>query len=186
MIISFFAVRLRCGQYLYLTHHHLTSDYSVVAASISDIVFRTTKLPSKDITLDIAPDIICTQAVQCLSIVSICVLYLKPFLESLESGFIRADDMRRRGDSHDGTYASYGLSSYGSSKRKESGHASKSHKTLGTQTSVSGGRPERERNRESQESVSNLIREERSWMVAYDPESPPGHPQVPQSDFHRG
>lgn len=158
---------------------------SVVAASICNIVFRIARLPSRDITLVIWPVTICTQAVQCLSIVSACVLYLKPFLESLETGFIRADDMRRRGDSHSGVYGSYDLSSYGSSKRKELNHASKPQKTLGTQTLVTGGRSEQERDRESQESQSNLIREERTWMVAYAPESSSELPEKPQHAFHR-
>ncbi|MCJ1310489.1 Eukaryotic translation initiation factor 2A [Agyrium rufum] len=39
------------------------------------------------------------QFVQCLAIVTTCMVYLKPFMDSLESGFIRVDDLRRRGDS---------------------------------------------------------------------------------------
>lgn len=35
---------------------------------------------------------------QTLGIVTACVPYLKPFIQSLESGMIRSDDIRRRGD----------------------------------------------------------------------------------------
>jgi len=41
--------------------------------------------------------------VQNLGIITACIPYIKPFLESLESGMIRTDDLRRRGD---GVYAS--------------------------------------------------------------------------------
>lgn len=40
---------------------------------------------------------ISNQLVQCLSIATACIPYLKPFLDSLESGLLRVDDMRRRG-----------------------------------------------------------------------------------------
>lgn len=53
--------------------------------------------PVKDPAFDVWPASISTQAVQCLSIVTACFPYLKPFLTSLESGLIRADDLRRRG-----------------------------------------------------------------------------------------
>lgn len=43
------------------------------------------------------PLVVATQAVQALSIITACVPYLKPFFESLESGMIRSDDLRRRG-----------------------------------------------------------------------------------------
>lgn len=41
--------------------------------------------------------VVATQTVLCLSIVTACIPYLKPFLDSLESGQMRADDLRRRG-----------------------------------------------------------------------------------------
>jgi hypothetical protein len=47
--------------------------------------------------------------VENLSIMTACVPYLKPFLESLESGLIRNDDLRRRGEiTGEGGFASYG------------------------------------------------------------------------------
>lgn len=50
-----------------------------------------------DPAFDLWPASISTQAVQCLSIITTCIPYLKPFLTSLESGLYRADDLRRRG-----------------------------------------------------------------------------------------
>ncbi|KAG4034539.1 hypothetical protein MFRU_003g04980 [Monilinia fructicola] len=40
--------------------------------------------------------IMSTLLAQCLGIVSACILYLKPFLKSLNSGMMRNDDLRRR------------------------------------------------------------------------------------------
>lgn len=45
---------------------------------------------------DIWPATICTQIIQCLSILTSCMVYLKPFLDSLETGFIQVGDMRRQ------------------------------------------------------------------------------------------
>jgi hypothetical protein len=64
-------------------------------------------LDSSDPTFTMWQAVVATQIVQCLSIVTACVPYLKPFLDSLESGQMRADDLRRRGKT--------GVSGYGGS-----------------------------------------------------------------------
>lgn len=46
------------------------------------------------------------ETVTCASILAICIPNLKPFLDSLESGQIRVDDLRRQGKSSSGGYAS--------------------------------------------------------------------------------
>ncbi|KAL8685423.1 MAG: hypothetical protein Q9218_007773 [Villophora microphyllina] len=46
---------------------------------------------------DLWSSVVCVQFVQSLSIITACVPYLKPFFDSLESGMIRSDDVRRRG-----------------------------------------------------------------------------------------
>lgn len=46
------------------------------------------------------------QVVQCLSILTICIPNLKPFLDNLESGQIRVDDLRRQGKSSSNGYGS--------------------------------------------------------------------------------
>ena len=64
------------------------------------LVFWNRTPDPTDPILDTWPATICTQIIQCLSISSACVLYLKPLLDSVESGFIRSDDMRRRGSDY--------------------------------------------------------------------------------------
>lgn len=50
---------------------------------------------------------IAMQVQQCLNILTICIPNLKPFLDSLESGQLRGDDMRRQGKSSSGGNGSY-------------------------------------------------------------------------------
>lgn len=139
-------------------------DCRVVAASVCDMVYRIKTRSTRDLTLDLWPVVVCTQVVQSLSIIAACVLYLKPFLETLESGFTRADDMRRRGDSQDGSYK---LSSLSSSKSKGANAANPVSKASGIQASAATARVEHDPDRASQHSQSNLIRQDRTWAVAY-------------------
>ena len=70
---------------------------SVVAALIVQLVFIIDRSgPTNDPSLDIWPVSISTQLVQCLSIVCACTVYLKPFLDSLETGFIQVGGSRRQ------------------------------------------------------------------------------------------
>lgn len=73
----------------------LTWD-SVIAAVICQIIYRNRIKSSGDLTFEIWPVILCTQIVQCLSILTTCLVYLRPFLDSLETGFIQVGDLRRR------------------------------------------------------------------------------------------
>ena len=114
---------------------------------------------------------ICTQVIQCLSIISACFLYLKPFLESVESGFIRSDDIRRRG-----TNEYYGHTTGGSSttrsalsirKRDRSGSQSiglvglpNPHHT----TTITANNPP-DLDTESLHSRSHIIKETRTFAV---------------------
>ena len=43
---------------------------------------------------------ICVQFVQNLEIIATCIIYLRPLLDSMDSGFSRTDDLRRRGDEY--------------------------------------------------------------------------------------
>ncbi|MCJ1283183.1 hypothetical protein MMC26_002510 [Xylographa opegraphella] len=70
----------------------------VIAVLICKLVYWNRLSTSADPTLDLWPVSICTELIQCLEILAACCLYLKPFLESLESGFMRGDDLRRRGE----------------------------------------------------------------------------------------
>ena len=76
---------------------------------------------SEDFTYRVWPAVLCNQLVQNLGIITACVPYIKPFLESLESGMIRTDDLRRRG-----VTAAYGYDSSRSGSRSAS--SSVSHK----------------------------------------------------------
>ncbi|KAF4627810.1 hypothetical protein G7Y89_g10344 [Cudoniella acicularis] len=58
--------------------------------------------------------------VENLSIITACVPYLKPFLQSLESGLVRSDDLRRRGDiTNFGTGFDKVSGAYGSGSRRQ-------------------------------------------------------------------
>lgn len=61
-------------------------------------------MPTSDPTFDLWPLWVCTQLVQALAIITTCIPYLKPFMDSLESGGYRADDQRRRGTNGYGSY----------------------------------------------------------------------------------
>ncbi len=65
-------------------------------AAACKLVFLRKTQQVTDPILNTWPVTLCTQTVQCLSIVSACFLYLKPFLDSVEAGFIRNNDMRQQ------------------------------------------------------------------------------------------
>lgn len=71
--------------------------YSVIAAVICQIVYHNRIKPSSDLTFDIWPVTVCTQLIQCLSVLTTCFVYLRPFLGSLETGFIKIRDPSLRG-----------------------------------------------------------------------------------------
>jgi hypothetical protein len=63
---------------------------------VCQLVYLNRLEPQSDLLLDIWPVAICAQVAQCLSIVTACTVYLKPFLDALESGFIQIGDLRRQ------------------------------------------------------------------------------------------
>ncbi len=69
---------------------------SVIAAVICQMIYLNRIRHSRDLTFDIWPVTLCMQIVQCLSILTSSLVYLKPFLDSLETGFIQVGDLRRR------------------------------------------------------------------------------------------
>ena len=73
----------------------LTWD-SVVTAVICQIIYLNRIKATSDLTFEIWPVTLCTQIVQCFSILTTCLVYLRPFLDSLETGFIQVGDLRRR------------------------------------------------------------------------------------------
>ena len=100
-----------------------------------------------------------------------CFLYLKPFLESVESGFMRADDIRRRG-----TDDYYGHTTGGSSTMR-SAFSIRKHINTGSQsiglvaisslyntTTVTANEPP-DMDAESQDSRAQIIKETRTFAV---------------------
>ncbi|KAL8725749.1 MAG: hypothetical protein Q9166_007149 [cf. Caloplaca sp. 2 TL-2023] len=74
---------------------------TVVVAVIAQLAYFNSANSSDDVPYHLWTEIVCTQVVQSLSIITACVPYLKPFFDSLESGMIRSDDLRWcRGPDH--------------------------------------------------------------------------------------
>ena len=69
-----------------LRHHR------VIAAVIVQLVKLNDVKASNDPILDVWAYQICVQCVQALGMITACVPYLKPFLESLQAGALRTDD----------------------------------------------------------------------------------------------
>ncbi|KAH6887642.1 hypothetical protein B0T10DRAFT_539011 [Thelonectria olida] len=76
---------------------------------------------SRNPIFDMWKPTVIVQVIQCMSIMATCIPYLKPFLDSLESGQMNAGDLR-------------GTRSKGSSSRSRSGYASAQTHTHTTQT----------------------------------------------------
>ena len=153
---------------------------SVIAAVVAQIVFSNRAVSTNDQSFDLWPAVLCTQIVQALSITTACILYLRPFLESLESGLIRIDDLRRRG--MEGVYgyrASKGTKkgsnpmSLGSGNRViiPSSIPLRPLQDVGNTTTVRTEDPQWE-DGQSENSQTRIIKCTTSWAVAGEPRSP--------------
>lgn len=116
---------------------------------------------------------IASQFSLCMTIISSCVPYLRPFLETLPSGMYRSDELRRRGiensygyiQSDDGTYqlrnaknaSSKGALNSASSNVQKSDALPQSI-TIDSEFGITDSRQAVGWDAESQESVSNIIR----------------------------
>ena len=67
-----------------------------MAAIICQLVYLNRIENSNDLTFDIWRVTVCIQVIQSLSIIASCVFYMKPFLDSLETGFVQVGDLRRK------------------------------------------------------------------------------------------
>jgi hypothetical protein len=92
-------IYLACAQ-----KNTLTETESVTPAIAVQIYHSNDAFASTDFTFAIWKAAISLQLVQCLSIVTVCIPSFKPFLDSLESGQIRIDDLRRQGKSSSNGY----------------------------------------------------------------------------------
>ena len=137
--------------------------HSVMAVSICKLVYWNRVSNSPDPTLDLWPVAICTELVQCLEILAACCLYLKPFLESLESGFIRGGDLRRRGEDSLGGSGHRTASIPLSSRRPPSSIADRNLARY--RNTAIAERFDPDDDAESLNSQSQIIRETRTWAV---------------------
>lgn len=94
----------------------------VTPALICQIFYSSKGLSSSDPTFDMWELTVIMAVVQVTSILAICIPNLKPFLDSLESGQIRVDDLRRQGKSSSGGYNSY-RNGYKNSGQNSAGHS---------------------------------------------------------------
>lgn len=69
----------------------------MVPAAIAKLVYLQRDLITSDSSLNTWTIGLCNQIILCASFVATCVLWLKPFMQSVGHGFTRADDKRRRG-----------------------------------------------------------------------------------------
>ena len=153
----------------------------VIPCVILQFVYNSEQTVSHDPMYSLWKSTICDQSVQCASIFVACLLYLKPFFDSLESGLLRADDIRRHDNNQRYTFASYSpaVTSKTSSKnsKKEprcsgSGQAwpletIKSPITAGSHTKISGLRHSDSHlwEAQSQSSQAGIIKKTTSWSV---------------------
>ena len=121
-----------------------------------------------DPTLNTWPVTICTQIIQCLSIVCACCLYLKPFLDSLESGLYRSNDRRRCGSNSraSGNSTRRNVISPDNISRSEI-HGTKMQVLSSPQyaTDIEGGYAANADDSGSQHSRTHIIKETRTFAV---------------------
>ncbi|KAL9014068.1 MAG: hypothetical protein Q9173_001277 [Seirophora scorigena] len=69
----------------------------VIVAVVAQLVYFNSATKSNDMTFNLWAEVVCSQVVQSLSIITTCVPHLKSFFDRIESGMLRNDDLRRRG-----------------------------------------------------------------------------------------
>lgn len=104
----------------------LTKAESVTPAIAVQIYYSNGAFASTDFTFSIWRAVITIELVQCLAIVTVCIPSLKPFLDGLESGQIRVDDLRRQGKSSSNGYPTNRPGYAGYKSAKSSGLGSRS------------------------------------------------------------
>ncbi|KAM5374592.1 hypothetical protein ACJA88_008057 [Fusarium oxysporum] len=109
------------------------TPWLVTPAIAAQIHYSNKAFDSADHSFSIWPASIAIQLVQCLAILTVCLPNFKPFLDSLESGQIRVDDLRRQGKSSSNGYPTYrpGYAGY----KSKTGQTSRSRDASKTQRS---------------------------------------------------
>ena len=75
----------------------LTYSRVVIAAAIRIAYLAKESNSGNDLTLKAWPATLCALIVESLSVIAACIPYLEPFLDSLESGMMNNDQLRREG-----------------------------------------------------------------------------------------
>jgi len=95
-IITFFGARsLYVPTAFSLAGLHTNSCSDIIATGIQ--IAWTPAFSSKNPTRDLWKWTLTSQIIECITILTSCVPYLRPLLESLPSGMYGADELRRRG-----------------------------------------------------------------------------------------
>ncbi|KAL8770841.1 MAG: hypothetical protein Q9209_003492 [Squamulea sp. 1 TL-2023] len=148
----------------------------VLAAIVVQLVYQNRAANTSDIIFKMWPVVLSAQTVQSLSIITACIPCLKPFLESLESGMLRSDDLRRRGMGGVCGYGSHNLTNLSSSRsngRKEKsqlasdtsgGKHYKLPNNISTVVSVNRNEDPK-RDSDSQKSSARIIKYTRTFSV---------------------
>lgn len=135
-------------------------------------------------------NVVCSEAVQCLSIVGTCLPQFKPFLESLQSSGMRLYDIPGTGRKYGygcgyGCDASPGLNSYKSPQLSHRGrHGGAIHELISVpprlETTVTAGGKDKDWEVSSLSSQTGIIRETKTWTVTEYPgqQASPGEASV--------
>jgi hypothetical protein len=110
--------------------HSLTSHSDVIATSVQTAFLSGFSSPNP--TRDLWKWTLVTQIIECITILTSCVPYLRPLIESLPSGLYASDDHRRRGTPSELGYSRTKSGSYQLSSSQS--HARPSHSEKRSQT----------------------------------------------------
>lgn len=145
----------------------------VIAIIIPGVVYIRQAIESTDVLYEWWKVVLLTQLIVATSITCSSMQYLKPFLDSIESGLIRADDGRRTAGSS--KYGSKASPRYGSRfsqeapGKRESQHLAIPLKRISVHRHLAGqGRPRRISDAESDGSESKII-QTRTFEVVSEP-----------------
>lgn len=138
---------------------------AVCVASICKLVYLSRLRNTKDLVFAVWLVTLCTQTVQCLSIITFSSLYLKPLFEAFESGFIRSDDMRRKGlKAPDGTY---NLSFLNGDEANNSATSFKGSRNAGNKSTVTADRWRGNLDSHSTKTQLPIIQKTKSFAVEW-------------------
>lgn len=149
------------------------ADLSRTIAAISWQIQQSYNLSDRDdSTFSLWPFVVAMTLAQCLGVITASLPYLKPFLDSLESGLIRSDDILRRANLSKKPNSSY----YRSQSRSTPTPALElrdlgAHGMSGATAAITAERGETgaEWDRASESSQRKLIQQTRTWGITRTP-----------------